>query len=280
MSNGTDSEQAIWPGKLPEFFYRYDTAESVEKILRQSTLMFSSPRRFNDPFDCRIRPLFQGSREQFERMGYILAKRRDPNASPDKLRAMVQQVLARMTPESFERVYQRWERNILDNSGILCLSEICDDILMWSHYAEHHAGVCLQFRFETNESFPDLPLPIAYSGNYPEFNFTQQFADMGDDADERQRKLAFGKALLLTKSVRWSYEKEWRVIRFALDGQPRFGVSIFPPSFLTGLILGCRIGEDKRQMLIELARAREPRLRIFEAHTKEREFALDIRQIA
>lgn len=40
------------------------------------------------------------------------------------------------------------------------------------------------------------------------------------------------------------------------------------------------MGEDKRRVLIELASAREPRLRIFEALTKEREFALDIRQIA
>jgi hypothetical protein len=183
MSNAIGAEQAIWPPEMPEFLYRYDTSESAVKILRDGTLMFSSRRRFNDPFDCRVRPTFDGSREQF---ALYLAKRREPNASPDRLRSMVREVIERITPEACEGVYRLWETNILDNSGIICLSEVRDDILMWSHYPEQHKGVCLQFRFEVPASFPDLPLPVDYTEHYPEFNFAEQFSKVGStDARER-----------------------------------------------------------------------------------------------
>jgi hypothetical protein len=102
MSNAIGVEKAIWPPEMPEFLYRYDTAESAVKILRDGTLMFSSRRRFNDPFDCRVRPTFDGPREQF---ALYLAKRHEPNASPDRLRSMVREVIERITPEACEGVY-------------------------------------------------------------------------------------------------------------------------------------------------------------------------------
>jgi hypothetical protein len=276
MSNATGAEQPIWPPELPESLYRYDTAESAAKILRDGTLMFSSRRRFNDPFDCRVRPTFAGSREG---LALYLAKRREPKASPDRLRSMVREVIDRITPEACDEVFKRWETNILDNSGIICLSEIRDDILMWSHYAEQHKGVCLEFRFEATASLFDLPLPVDYRQHYPEFDFAEQFSKVSTLAAERKAMREFGRMVFLTKSCHWNYEKEWRVIRMALDEQPKFGSSTFPPQLLTGLILGCGMREDERRALIELASAHEPRLRIFEAIPRDREFALDIRQI-
>jgi hypothetical protein len=52
-------------------------------------------------------------------------------------------------------------RDIVRDSGILALSEKCDDIVMWSRYADEHHGICLGFdathglfsRCQTSEVF-------------------------------------------------------------------------------------------------------------------------------
>jgi hypothetical protein len=48
------------------------------------------------------------------------------------------------------------------NDKILCLSDMPDSILMWSYYAQNHAGVALRFTDET----PDNPLTMARPVRY------------------------------------------------------------------------------------------------------------------
>ena len=35
-------------------FYKYTDAEGAKKILGNLQLLYTSPRKFNDPFDCKI----------------------------------------------------------------------------------------------------------------------------------------------------------------------------------------------------------------------------------
>src|SRR5262249_53331053 len=57
---------------------------------------------------------------------------------------------------------------ILDQSfGVLCLSECPDDILLWSHYADSHRGLCLEFDVAGySEVFPRLHA-VKYQDEYP-----------------------------------------------------------------------------------------------------------------
>ena len=41
-------------GELPRYFYKYTSLDSLKLILKNSTLKFSKPSEFNDPFDCNI----------------------------------------------------------------------------------------------------------------------------------------------------------------------------------------------------------------------------------
>src|SRR5688572_21539252 len=84
--------------------------------------------------------------------------------------------------------------------GVCCLTEICDDILMWSHYAAQHTGVCIGIRPDRIAS--KLFRPVEYSEVVPLL-----------DAWEYIRGSAgtFVK-LGLTKASHWSYEKEWRTV--------------------------------------------------------------------
>ncbi len=54
----------------------------------------------------------------------------------------------------------------LNNSAAVCFSERPDDFLMWSHYAGGHAGICLEFKVETEEQDAGLAhLPLLGYGS-------------------------------------------------------------------------------------------------------------------
>jgi len=44
-------------------------------------------------------------------------------------------------------------RNMLSDSKILCLAAPHDNILMWSHYADHHTGAVLRFKTDGRRMF-------------------------------------------------------------------------------------------------------------------------------
>jgi hypothetical protein len=35
-----------------------------------------------------------------------------------------------------------YQETVTSKVGVMCISEVPDDILMWSHYADCHKGVC------------------------------------------------------------------------------------------------------------------------------------------
>ena len=82
-------------------------------------------------------------------------------------------------------------QNSIHNFGILCLSETDKSILMWSHYASSHGGICLEFeRSESNKLGTDAR-PVKY--------VRRRFKN--DDPD-----------LILEKYIGWKYEREWRIL--------------------------------------------------------------------
>src|SRR6185437_6477137 len=106
--------------------------------------------------------------------------------------------------------------------GILCLSAKCNDLLMWSHYANGHRGLCLEFEASDYTPFFGAALPVKYRDDRPTFD---------PDGTQWQRV----ESAVLTKSKGWSYEEEWRVI----DHDQGHGVHQFPARCLTGVIFGC-----------------------------------------
>ena len=50
----------------------------------------------------------------------------------------------------------------VDACGILSLCAKNDDILMWSHYASSHRGICLEFKAGDNDPFFAYALPVTY----------------------------------------------------------------------------------------------------------------------
>jgi hypothetical protein len=136
----------------PIILYKYkdlsgDGIDHVVDMLRNNRLWYSSPLHFNDPMDCRCFFNIGNTREEIVfRKAAFLTKR---NASP------LTDALAEADDEipSDPQELEHWRTQQIEghsqraaNSGILCLTSLCDNFIMWTHYAKDHSGVCIQFR--------------------------------------------------------------------------------------------------------------------------------------
>jgi hypothetical protein len=125
-----------------------------------------------------------------------------------------------------------------DNVGILSLSEIPDNELMWAHYANSHTGLVLCFD-EQHGFFSRR------RSEHDEFYFVRRV--VYSDRPAVSMASLDGDALLVTKGTKWAYEREWRML-VPLKGATR-SLSIdedtvhlfaFPPDALQGIILGAQ----------------------------------------
>ena len=117
---------------------------------------------------------------------------------------------------------------------MLCVTERNDSVLMWSHYANKHEGVCLQFR--GLESLRTPPLRVIYSDNYPVVDLLEYepFVDRQDETSRAKQKEMIER-MHLTKAKDWNYECEWRIIDWAaLNGSRGFHSLGVRPRNITG----------------------------------------------
>lgn len=167
----------------------------------------------------------------------------------------------------------------LERVKILCLSEVNDNILMWSHYADRHTGVCLKLKCVPEEDSPwGVAVPIVYSKYMPRLLDEEKFARIisgQESLDDREMT----RRLVYTKADDWAYEKEWRI--FAGDGRTpaKYEDLLFGKNELDAIYFGCRMSDDDKREFASLVRTLYPRALMFEAVKSERTFALEFRSV-
>lgn len=229
---------------VPERLYRFYSVEKAEQLLRDARVFFPSPADFNDPFDCKANIVFRASKHTRERYARELLRRKAPEM-PRWVRNKVTKKGS--SKEAYTRAIERFLNRIHTSVGILSLSARRDSILMWSHYAQKHAGVCLEFRNITNMGNPTIPpLKVQYSETNPELNFAEVegLIDRQDAEGEAARRMVV-ECIYLTKSVEWKYEKEWRIVDI-LGGR---GFRAVRMDALSGVIFGCHTPEAEKERI-------------------------------
>jgi hypothetical protein len=100
---------------------------------------------------------------------------------------------------------------------VSCFSTNYDSILMWSHYANNHKGVCIEFDIPNGEQ--ELYNKVIYSDTRPSNNLEHSAEKIcghliGKGEIDKADKL-FIKIMTepyYTKSTDWAYEEEYRII--------------------------------------------------------------------
>jgi hypothetical protein len=86
-----------------------------------------------------------------------------------------------------------------------CLTANPRSILMWTHYADNHRGICLEYGCGKSEF--GIAVKVVYTDEYPLWRPHQ----LGEILD-----------ILITKSNVWAYEEEYRLVipRTAVEHYP------------------------------------------------------------
>jgi hypothetical protein len=247
--------------------YRSLSGESfrfVERLLLHNELYFSRPTEFNDPLDCCPVPSLRVTEDEFAKYLNDLYKRQMPELSSTDRRRSVRAILN--DPMRNHRsgaavgAFRTAMNDAVNSAGVLALSARPDHILMWSHYADSHRGICLRFQASSTTPFFGRAQRVLYQVERPVLNLIH-------DSPGHQSEKA-----LLTKADFWSYEEEWRIVEH--EAGP--GVHKFPSELLDGVILGARISQGNRESILSWLRQRPTPTEIFQAQIDPAKFRLQI----
>lgn len=237
-----------------------------ENLLR-SLLYFNSAEKFNDPFDlcpffdidCSDDELKRTTTEtimQEEGLTQLKARRK-------ALQLIRQQGLHTMSgrKSAVEKITAK-----MMNVGVCCFTtNQPTTILMWSHYGDHHMGLCLEFDIPNEmPSSENLecsflpPVPVTYSNHLPKFKLVRHTLD----------DLL---CCLRTKSMEWKYENEYRAMH-----RNYIGTIAYSPSLLQSVTAGCKMQDKEFDELSKTIRNMKIHPNLFRAQKKEREFGLTL----
>ena len=155
----SDKKDIIYIGnhKQPKIIYKYRNWLDCynQNVIKNNELYLSSPKDFNDPFDCKITPNYYqlDSKEKIMKYALIVIERNKQylnsiglNLNDEALKiynrfvadpAKEQIILNKISIEIQDKFY-----------GVLSMSCIWNSILMWSHYSDKHKGYCIGFHEE------------------------------------------------------------------------------------------------------------------------------------
>lgn len=244
-----------------DFLYKYRSMASpgLEELFSERKIYLNDATKFNDPFECR--PALAYHQSSLKRQTFLKTMTRDryPDADKKAVKKLMKGKGPMLTdPNVLEASY----KGFVSSVGIYCLSERKDDILMWSHYADSHRGLCLKFDASTEETIFWEAFKVIYQEEYPNINIM----DMSK-AEE------FRKALL-TKSTHWEYEQERRILKMEQEGGP--GYYRFLPELLKGVILGAQMTTENKNTIIGWIKKYPKMVTVYEATLSGNSYQLDI----
>jgi len=199
--------------------YRYySSIEFALDVLVNHHIYFNSVADFNDPYESVI----------------CYDRRRDDDGNPQPLKEI--------------------QYSSKTGSGIISFSTDPDSMLLWSHYANGHKGVCICFDFPLQENTDGF---YTVEGSWPNVLFRK--LDYGIDLQCLDADGGFSMGggewcrVLSNKPKEWEYEREVRAFSI---GQERVRLAI-QPQWISGLLLGLRCNEATLSLMKRIAQDSE-----------------------
>ena len=240
----------------PNFLYKYQTltAYSLASLINK-TVWLSKPSAFNDPFDCAITL----DRRKLKESILHATSSATEGADRDSMTPNPQTHIEPKHEEAFEHLRSKI-KDIFQNIGICSFSATCNHLLMWSHYANHHRGFCVEYDFTEGTELRKIARKVKYGDSIPSLSaFDLTSPGPNSNLDE----------LWLTKAKCWEYEEEWRIMINKGDN------THLAPSRISSVIFGARMPEQDRVM-IRNAIKHHHEIKFKEAKLKDDSFLIEI----
>lgn len=263
--------------EIPEILFKYrnftldnNRNKSHFDDLINGEFFFSSPRNFNDPFDCDIPINYQEftdnpkSIERYVKMGMekfpeYFKDARFPN--------VVKEVLAANTLTNIEFINKHtadMQEDLKNAVGIYSTSAKNDSLLMWSHYSNSHTGFC--FGIDTNQLMENLTVEsigkVKYATQYP------LISPLDEGLDQLRKQLLY-------KSDGWNYEKEYRIL---LMHRANKSVRI-TLNCINSIYLGLNISIENTERFLSLRSSIFTKTKFYQMQKSPKEFRIISKEI-
>lgn len=264
---------------MPDKLYKYRPfGVNTLRAITEAEVFYAKPATFNDPLDCDPTIDMDIERVHLERLLYrmLLKRKSEEEARNDigylrylsseygdyKTDTEVESYLKRMLANDIKRELD----SELGNEGVLSLSATWKSGLMWSHYADEHRGICIEY--DTRDQEHPRLASVDYKGPRAVKTSDLYRWKVRDDADAKERVF---KTYFYTKSGEWRYEREWR------DVKEQSGVTEVPFR-TTAILFGLRCDSTVIKSIVKLL-SDHPTIKIWQVLPKDDGFGLRRHQV-
>ncbi|MFC5455407.1 DUF2971 domain-containing protein [Prosthecobacter fluviatilis] len=261
--------------KLPAKLYKYCSFNAKTlHILSREEVYFANPVSFNDPLDCKPTIKVDVDRSSLERL--FVKMLADESGKTEALRRLQEcrylssefgdyrtnieagefydRTLASAILDGFTRLMSKF--------GVLALAKRWNCPLMWSHYANQHEGICIEYSTRN-------PTPVeinAVSYNKPRAIKVSDLIDWKFNASVIAEN-AIRDTFFFSKANPWKYEQEWRAInkKAGLD---------FSPFTISGVYFGLRCSSAVQTALVKLFDNDHRQIKFYGVYESDDDFSL------
>lgn len=248
--------------------YKYLTPERID-ILYNCQVRFSQASALNDPFELRasipnpyINQL-QGAYFLDRNNGLTEAKTFQDWLKTERGQ-MIMQKYDGYAP-TIEMETEMAAEHFGKHFCILSLTELFDNILMWSHYSDFHKGFVIEFNGDHPffnrgmHKYLGTVNRVAYSTKRPKTLQGLRVDWMLEGVSSQELVLETYLECIFTKGTDWMHEKEWRFILPTSEGRRtdieanKYPVIMydFPREIITAVICGVVSSYELEQKLFE-----------------------------
>lgn len=227
---------------LPHILYKYrDMGNPYHlQILLKQEIFLTSCANFNDPFDCKIPfNLLEIVDNEVKQRDFLRILINTYEKDCCNVEERITQMLSKREELLNDKEYllnsQDAQLEKLKNEyGLFCVSQDPENLLLWSHYASSHSGICIGFNAKLLYDIGKFSSvgPVTYYIDYP---IISPF-DEGENCYYYQ---------IYSKSFHWAYECEFRYVK---DDSPNTIIK-FPAEAIEEIYMGCMISESNEDII-------------------------------
>lgn len=258
--------------------------------LINNELFFNPPEDYNDPFDSKIEIEYKGTIKDW----YYWASRRKKSDKKvidqwikDETIIEVGNGIFEFNPTKNDKLLKDLTKN---HYKICCFSETKLSILMWSHYADSHKGICLCFKTQKVENHHllkllisesmsmSMPLPILFPVDYNKPK--PKKINMLTLPPEENKKLV---DFYIIKHHDWGYEQEHRKLIFDEVGHEKGFTVKYRKEDLEGVIFGLNAKPEEIKEIYKIINThylqQGIKVNFYSTHKIQGEFAIEVKKI-
>ena len=217
--------------------YKYRSIDQyIEKNILLNEFVYSRVKTFNDPFE--VSPNYLIHLDEYHKE-YFDSK-----------------------PFEFEQLqslfYNQSAISLIHQSlFVASFTQKCDDILMWSHYADSHKGLCFEFDIPDSKLANYQFMNVLYSDSRVTMNINLLKSIKPETLNDETYSIEIKgdlKPLYIVKSLVWKHEHEIRLIYKdkTYDEESDFVTFVLP--YLTHIYLGVNIPSSEEKKVLKLAK--------------------------